>query len=198
MPRPTSRARLENGIKLDLNRLKRRGFIKPGASAGPTGIEWNSSHWGQVETGTISADLSDHHGWLKIRTTTADQHIQLRAVPRHFGGVQWYFICPTTGRQASVLWRPPGARRFSSRQTWGRQVAYSSQCVGKTDQAWRMKTKIKMRLIADLDPDEWDFPPKPKWMRWRTYRRYEAWFDRWEDRLDDEICIAAARLLRVW
>ena len=30
------------------------------------------------------------------------------------------------------------------------------------------------RLIADLDPDEWDLPPKPKWMRWATYNRYSA------------------------
>jgi hypothetical protein len=22
------------------------------------------------------------------------------------------------------------------------------------------------------DPDEWDLPPKPKWMRWHTYNRY--------------------------
>jgi hypothetical protein len=29
------------------------------------------------------------------------------------------------------------------------------------------QAKIKARLIADLDPDEWDLPPKPKWMRWR-------------------------------
>jgi hypothetical protein len=34
------------------------------------------------------------------------------------------------------------------------------------------KARIKARLIADLDPDEWDLPPKPKWMRWHTYNRY--------------------------
>jgi hypothetical protein len=39
------------------------------------------------------------------------------------------------------------------------------------DRAHRGKAKIKARLIADLDPDEWDLPPKPKWMRWRTYNR---------------------------
>jgi hypothetical protein len=42
-----------------------------------------------------------------------------------------------------------------------------------------LQSPDKRRLIADLDPDEWDLPPKPKWMRWQTYRRYEAWFDRW-------------------
>jgi hypothetical protein len=64
------------------------------------------------------------------------------------------------------------------------------------DRAWRGKSKIKGRLISDLDPDDWDLPPKPKWMRWRTYERYVARFDRYEDLLDREICVAAARLMR--
>jgi hypothetical protein len=40
MPRPLQRVRLESGFKLDLNRLARRGFIKPGAITGPVGIVW--------------------------------------------------------------------------------------------------------------------------------------------------------------
>src|SRR6267142_1338299 len=28
---------------------------------------------------------------------------------------------------------------------------------------------------AELDPDEWDFPPKPKWMRWATYNISKTW-----------------------
>jgi hypothetical protein len=32
MPRPLQRVCLESGLKLDLNRLARRGFIKPGAT----------------------------------------------------------------------------------------------------------------------------------------------------------------------
>ena len=30
---------------------------------------------------------------------------------------------------------------------------------------------MKGRLIANLNPREWDLPPKPKWMRWHTYER---------------------------
>jgi hypothetical protein len=39
-------------------------------------------------------------------------------------------------------------------------------------------------LIGDLDPDEWEFPPKPKWMRWETYNKYEEKFDHYEEVLD--------------
>lgn len=199
MARPTSKARLENGLKLDLNNLSRRTIIRRGAATGPVEIAWNSDYWGEVARATITANMtSQWQGWLRIQTASADQHITLQAQPRRFGGVQWYFVCPSTGRHCSVLWRPPGANRFGCRQTWGRAVAYTSQCLDKTDRAWRTMSKIKRRLIADLDPDEWDFPPKPKWMRWHTYRHYEAWFDRWDAWLDHEACLAAARLMRVW
>ena len=197
MGRPTSRVRLEHGLKLDINRLARRGFIVRGASSGPIGISWNSDYWGEIATGIIWADMSGQpFAWLRIQLDDRSQTITLASRPRHFGGAQWYFVCPETGRLASVLWRPPGANKFCSRQTWKRQVAYTSQCVGPTDRAWRGKARIKARLIANLDPEEWDLPPKPKGMRWRTYRRYEARFDRYEEFLDAELCIAAARLLR--
>lgn len=197
MSRSGYRVRLENGLKLDLNRLARRGFVKRGAATGPVGICWTSSYWGEVASARIWADMSgERHGWLRIETGKLNQSLTLLAEPRHYGGRQWYFICPVTNRRASVVWKPPGASRFCCRQTWGRQVAYASQFFCSSDRLWQAKSKIKSRLIADLDPDEWEFPPKPKWMRWHTYRRHEHRFDRLEDKLDLEISGALARLLR--
>jgi hypothetical protein len=66
---------------------------------------------------------------------------------------------------------PPGADRFYSRQAWGKQVAYSTQFESKFDRAISARQKVKSRLIADLDPRDWELPPKPKWMRWDTYER---------------------------
>ncbi len=37
----------------------------------------------------------------------------------------------------------------------------------------RMQDKIKARLFGDLNPDEWDLPPKPKRIRWATYKRFK-------------------------
>jgi hypothetical protein len=55
------------------------------------------------------------------------------------------------------------------------------------DRAYQGKARINSRLcsIGGLDPDEWDFPPKPKWMRWRTYNRAMEKFDRYEAILDE-------------
>ena len=61
---------------------------------------------------------------------------------------------------------------------WGRQVAYNSQFSGRIDLAHQGQARIKSRLCSSggFDPDEWEFPPKPKWMRWRTYNRAEEKF----------------------
>jgi hypothetical protein len=91
---------------------------------------------------------------------------------------------------------PLGASDFACRQRWGRQVAYNSQFVDRDSRAHQGQAKIKSRrcLIGGLDPDDWDFPPKPKWMRWRTYRRAEEKFDRYESILDEGVVNLVARL----
>jgi hypothetical protein len=63
------------------------------------------------------------------------------------------------------------------------------------DRAHRGQAKIRSRLIANRDPDEWDLPPKPKWMRWSTYNRYVHRFDSYEDILDRHTIGVAARLM---
>jgi hypothetical protein len=164
---------------LDLNHLAQKGFIKRGANIGGQGISWTSSHRGEIASGLITADMSgDETGWFRIKIGSFEQRIMLFPRPRHFGGRQWYFVCPTTNRLASVLWKPAGATQFCSRQTWGRQVAYQSQFNDPTSRAHAGRAKIKSRLISRSD--KWEFPPKPKWMRWATYDRHEREYDRYE------------------
>jgi len=199
MPRPCQRARLESGLKLDINRLARRGFIQPGAYS-ERGISWTNNYTGeQIASGLITADMSgQHEGWFRIRLEQLDQRIILVSRLCHFGGTQWYFMCPCINRRVSVLGKPPGARAFACRQKWGRQVAYSSQFQTATDRAHQGKAKINSHLcsIGGFDPDAWDLPPKPKWMRWRTYNRAVEKFDRYEAVLDVETLALVARLKR--
>jgi hypothetical protein len=63
------------------------------------------------------------------------------------------------------------------------------------DRAHLGQAKIKARLIGDCDPDEWDLPPKPKWMRWRTYNRHVQKFDAYEDIRDRHLFAAVASLM---
>jgi hypothetical protein len=197
MPRPRHRACLEDGLKLDLNHLARRGFVEFGANIGVRGITWTHSYWGQVARGIISAEMSDpHHAWLRIQIGESVQRITLVSRSRKFGGRQWFFVCPATGGLATVLWKPPGAARFCSRQAWGRQVAYASQFLGRDSRAHHGQSKINSRLcsIGRFDPEDWNFPPKPKWMRWKTYERHEQKFDQYEEVLDSGIESLVAKL----
>ena len=100
-----------------------------------------------------------------------DQRIQLLRQQRHFGGGRWYFECPD-GTVCSAVWMPPGTRSFASRETWGRQVAYSSQFQSRHDRALNKAQALRAGLAGPnwAGIDEFD-PPKPKWMRWSTYDR---------------------------
>ena len=195
MARPRQRVCTQDGLKLDLNRLARRGFVGHGANIGARGITWSHSYWGEIATGMISTDLSrKNEGWFRIQLGSLDQSITLVPRARHFGGRQWYFLCPIVKRPVSVLWKPNGATRFCSRQTWGQQVAYQSQFNDATNRAHAGKARIKSRLIANLDPDEWYLPPKPKWMGWATYNRHVDRYDRYEKILGYGCVALAAKL----
>jgi hypothetical protein len=195
VPRSRQRTTLESGLKLDLNELRRQGLIRPGTKCGVV-IRRTDSTGEEIARGLITSNMEgEYEGWLRIRLGSIDQTIILVPKPRHFGGYQWYFVCPVMNRYASVLWMPPGATRFCSRQAWGRRVAYASQFLDPDNRAHRGQAKIKARLISDLDPDEWDLPPKPKGMRWRTYNRYVQKFDAYEDILNQNIAELMARLL---
>jgi hypothetical protein len=199
VPRHRQRICLQDGLKLDLNRLIRQGAVRPGFSTEPYLIQWTRS--GEVIAFVlITANLCDPAtSWLRIQAPTVDQQIILISCPRHYGGRQWYFVCPVTHRRASVLWMPPGAKEFRSRQAWDGKVAYRSQFQSVYNRGHAGKANIKARLIGDLDPDDWELPPKPKWMRWRTYKWLEERFEAYDDMTypdDSTLCALAAKLMR--
>jgi hypothetical protein len=68
MPRPRQRACLNQGLKLDLNKLRRQGLVRPGARSGPRGIRWSSDYWGEIASGFITANMEgNYEGWLRIQ-----------------------------------------------------------------------------------------------------------------------------------
>jgi hypothetical protein len=78
----------------------------------------------------------------------------------------------------------------------GRTAAYASQFLDPINRAWRIKAKVKARLIGDEDPNGWDLPPKPKGMRCATYEKWEAKYDAAEDAIDALCGLALARLMK--
>jgi len=172
-------------------------MMAPGSATGPHSIRWVNSIGEVISSGWISADLRcDVEGLFHIQVGELEQTITLITFPRYLGGRQWFFLCPVTHRRASVVWLPPGAQQFASRHAWPGRVAYRSQFMTAMDRAQLGMERIKQRLIGDLDPEEWDLPPKPKWMRWKTYHRLIEQFERYEAALDAAALSRAAKLLR--
>jgi hypothetical protein len=173
MPRSRERVCLEAGLRLDINKLRRTGVMPRGLNGEKAGI-----------LGVRYPDIG------------FEQEIHFTSRPRHFGGRQFFFQCPATGRRCYVLWKPPGATRFCSRQAWGGRVAYQSQFTDSTDRAHLAKAKIRARL-CDVggwrEPEGWSdpLPPRPKRMREATYARWKARFEEQERKLDEA-------LLEVW
>jgi hypothetical protein len=171
MARWRERVRLEDGLKLDLNKLLRDGFGKTGQRR-QRSIQWSYVGTGEViASGSLEMEMTyDSDARAQLTLGRLSQFIRLVREPRRFGGGQWYFVCPTMGQLASVLWLPPGASRFASRQTWGRRVAYGSQFQTSHDRALTHAQNIRMRLggreYASLVLPT---PPKPRGMHWRTY-----------------------------
>jgi hypothetical protein len=190
MPRDRQRLTLESGPKMDLAKLIPSGAGKPGSH-----IQCLLTY-GSGETITATLRLDEHGGLLELSCRDCQQSFSLVSDPRNFGGLQWYAICPKTGRRVRVLYRPLGATFFASRHAWGRRAAYASQFLDPIGRAWRTKAKVKAALLEDEDPDEWDLPPKPKGMRWTTYERWVAKYDAAEEMLNAQLVMAAARLMK--
>jgi hypothetical protein len=198
MPRSRQRICLQQqALRLDINWLTRRGLIAHGSATGPHAIRWVNNDAQVIASGWISADMrGDLEGLLDIQIGEVEQSITLASLPRHYGGRQWFFVCPVTNRRASMLWLPRGAQHFASRHAWPGQVAYRSQFMTAMDRAYLGMERIKRRLIGDLDPQEWELPPKPKWMRWPTYHRLVEQFEEYEAALDAGALTRVKRLLK--
>jgi hypothetical protein len=170
MARPRQRVRLENGPKLDINKILGQAKMQPGSKT-PTGV----------------------HGWMHVKSGSLEQSIELVSLARPYGGRQWYFLCPRTGRRVSVLWKPPGACYFASRQSWGGKVAYGSQFQSPYRRACSGAGAIRYRLGGR---NEWsgELPPRPKGMHWRTYEREIARIEAYEDACNYYLLRYIARL----
>ena len=187
MPRPFQRMPLELGLDLCINQLLREGFLIPGEKSAPQSCHWLDLDGDVTANAVIAADMTIgkpvRYGEMRILADWIDQTIQMTARRRHFGGQQWYFMCPCESRYVSVLWSPPGQKFFAGRKSWP-NVAYLSQFYTAGGRAHRMANKLCDRIGGPGASEEWDVPPKPKWMRWRTYERLSERCEAYRKRAD--------------
>jgi len=173
MSRPRRRMLLDSGICFDVNVL-----VRAGLRTGTCKI--------QVNTQEVAAELHvedrDGRGRLCLQHPDFNQTIALTAVARHFGGRQWYWLCPMTGDRCSVLYRPHGRNVFAGQKFWrGRRMAYRSQFLAPHNRARLGIKRIEARLGGTEDDGTLY---KPKWQRWGTFNRYCERLDVYDSVID--------------
>ncbi len=152
---------VEDCLILDTADLSRRGTLQ--AQLLTSGYcHWTYASGKQCSIG-YEIDTDDTTGRARLFYTATvrgeaaamDYRQGLEAVPRHFGGVQWYFVCQLTGngrycgRRARKLYLPPGGRYFGCRQCY--RLTYTScQESHKHDGLWRLLARSTGRDAEDV------------------------------------------------
>jgi hypothetical protein len=152
----------------------------------------------------VTVDLTDEWNcFVELIHQTRDDREGDRIVTRRielvwtvptYGGRRWWFLCPRTARRTTKLFLPNGGWHFWSRGAYG--LGYACQREDRFSRLQR-RAAILNRGLGGEGWSTWDTPPpKPKWMRWRTYdRKYEIW-ERTAGEANAEFTVRAARILK--
>jgi hypothetical protein len=85
-----------------------------------------------------------------------------------------------------------GGRLFACRHCY--RLGYAVQRIGPLNQAHHNLARLHGKLGAHYERPDLPAPPKPKWMRWKTYSRIAQRIEEGQERLD-EAFIAGAWLI---
>lgn len=158
-------------LVLDVGWLVRQGLIKAGCDLRGT-LTWQRA--GEEGEMRLEADaknmdfarLKAFYGPSGLLQNS--ELILLQTTRPHFGGIRWWFRCPYSGKRVGKIYLEDLSGRLASREALN--LAYPSQCEGSWKRALRRAQKIRKSLNGPIALGE-AFPPKPKGMWWKTYRR---------------------------
>lgn len=175
--RPATRPQLDGGLKLDLYRLKRQGWLVPDGSTSGT-LTWRNVRTGEEISAigfAITADAESGSARLTYTTTlhsgeriASDYTIDLVSTPQPFGGRRWWFLCPVTSAKAAMLYMPAGQTRFASQAAL--RGSYRTQRISPRDRTMELAQDINMAMGGNGNLFD-AFPEKPPQMHQSTYQR---------------------------
>lgn len=128
--------------QITITSLRRIGYLRPDAKV--TGsYSWTR---GGKPSGWIEVigNLPERFVQLDYRVNGGDlirYRVQLESIPKHFGGQEWYFICPATGKRCRTLYQI--GKYFLSRSAYP-YAMYSSQTESK-------QTRNFLKAFRSLD-----------------------------------------------
>jgi hypothetical protein len=105
MPRsPTFPDCFDECKQITITGLKRIGCLSPDAAARGS-YSWTR---GGKPSGSIRVTASLPDGFIELDYKYGEKainyRVQLESIPKHFGGCEWYFLCPATGKRCRTLY----------------------------------------------------------------------------------------------
>jgi len=159
--RRSLRQKCEHYLHLDIRQLKAQGRLKPGSFR----WQWLSDNepLGEISIAVSASTFELSYWWTPqgAEPRKVTQRIALTWTPCHFGGRRAWFLCPHCTRRCAVVYGVHQLGGFSCRRCMN--LAYECEAEGAIKRFWRKQLKLEARLGADGE--------KPKWMRWRSYKR---------------------------
>ena len=156
--------------------LKRLGYLQPGA------IVRGSYRWtrGGEPSGWITVAVSWPDRYIDLDYKYGDKpinyRIKLECIPTHFGGSNWYFICPATGKRCRNLYGI--GEYFLSRFAYP-SAMYSSQTESK-----RTREMLRAFRCLDLQSDFLNKRHARTTYKGKLTKRYRRILEREEKVLD--------------
>jgi hypothetical protein len=128
--RSSTKAVVEECLRLDANSMTRQGALRPGLWRPDGTWRWSRGTGREEQTVSIGYEVGTTDPawpWLRLFYTflptreRIDYRVSLQTTRPRFGGLRWWFTCPLTlngagcGRRVGKLYLPPGARYFGCR-----------------------------------------------------------------------------------
>jgi len=169
------RRKVEHMLRLDIARLRRQGLSRSALMQ----VGWPSGASISLIRAATGLRLLYRSRSGEGEWQTVKELVPLVETQQRLGGHRRWFGCPGCGRRCRILYGGilHGAGRFRCRHC--HRLCYSSQSEGIADRANRGMFKI----VKKLDPDQRfnDLPPRPKHMRWETYKRLVERYERYDE-----------------
>jgi hypothetical protein len=189
---------VEGTRSLDVMKLVGAGFLNGRQSGGWQWTYRDGSTASVLVTGgrdIVTLDYrvkSPGEDWQPV-----NQRIPIQWTPCRFGGERPWFVCDVLakgvycGRRVIKLY---GAGKFFACRRCYR-LTYEMQRGGPMDCAHRRLARLHRKLAADYDGPDMPPPPKPKWMRRKTYSRITQQIEAGQQQLDVVFMTGAQRIL---
>ena len=194
---------VEQGLRIDLRSLRRRRLFNADGNHYQTNLQWTYNYTGEKVANVVMSYCAGGQGsWLRLEYTVTlhgeepfkvNETFALERFSQPFGGYRWYIICPSTHRRCQCLYLPPGSTRFRSRKGFRVRLQYLSQKYDKRTRLSETGRSIAAKMLRAGpakwrdEHRDWDFPPKPPWMRWKTYNRQFARWESYEQQSDADL-----------